>query len=90
MNTEKTKIIAKSKTREEMTTTGADLILKDRELLLETEGVDDKFTVRFKIGDGATPYKELPYISSIYKLFPNFTLYNNNYTFGVDVLFKED
>lgn len=90
MESKVTKIIGKSKSREEMLTDSSNLILKERELLIETEGYGDTFTTRFKIGDGVTPYCELPYISSIYKLFPNFILYNSDYSFGVDISFRED
>lgn len=85
-----TNIIVKSRTREEMTTTSADYILKDKELLVETEGENETFVARFKLGDGKTPYKQLPYISNLYKLCPNFILYSNDYSFGLNIIMKNE
>lgn len=84
-----TNVVVKSKSREEMTTILSDYILKDKELLVETEGVNETFIARFKIGDGVTPYKQLPYISNIYKLCPNFILYNDDYTYGLNINLKQ-
>ena len=80
-----TDIIVKNGSREDMCKILSDKILKDKELFVETEGEGESLIARFKIGDGVTPYKQLPYISSIYKLFPNFKLYNNAYSYGIDI-----
>ena len=85
MESKITKIVVKTKTRNEMNTTLSDYILKDRELLVETEGEGDTFIARFKVGDGVTPYSQLAYVSNLYKLYPNFLLYNNDYSFGIDI-----
>ena len=85
-----TNIVVKSKTRQEMTTNLANYILKDKELLVETDGENETFVARFKIGDGKTPYSQLPYISNLYKLCPNFLLYNNDYTFGVNIVLRNE
>lgn len=85
-----TNIVVKSKTRQEMTTNLAGYILKDKELLVETDGENETFVARFKIGDGKTPYSQLPYISNLYKLCPNFLLYNNDYTFGVNIILRNE
>lgn len=85
-----TNIVVKSKTRQEMTTNLASYILKDKELLVETDGENETFVARFKIGDGKTPYSQLPYISNLYKLCPNFLLYNNDYTFGVNIILRNE
>ena len=85
-----TNVIVKSKTREEMSTVLSDYVLRDKELLVETEGEDDTFIARFKIGDGMTPYNQLPYISNLYKLCPNFILYNNEYSYGINIILKDE
>lgn len=82
-----TNIIVKHKSRDEMLKSG-DIILRDRELLVETEGENETFVARFKIGDGKTPYTSLPYVSNLYKICPNFILYNNDYTFGLNIELK--
>lgn len=84
-----TTVVVKSKTRQEMTETLSDYVLKDRELLVETEGQDDTFVARFKVGDGKTPYNQLPYISNLYKIYPNFILYNEDYSFGINIKLKK-
>ena len=73
-----TNITAKSYSKEDMKTKYIDMILKDRELLVETEGEGDELIVRFKVGDGKTPYPQLKYISTLYDLFPNFKLYSKS------------
>ena len=88
--TKVTKVVAKSKSREEMTTSSSEYVLKDRELLVETEGSGDTFVARFKVGDGITPYSKLPYISNLYKIYPNFILYNEDYSFGININLKND
>ena len=87
-NTKITKLNVKTAKREEMLNTRAETVLKNKELLVEVEGEDDTFTARFKIGDGITPYNKLPYISSLYKLLPNFILYNSDYSYGIDINLK--
>lgn len=87
-NTKIIDIVAKCKTKQDMETTFSNLILKDKELLVETDGVGDTFVARFKVGDGRTPYNQLAYISNLYKLYPNFMLYDENYTFGVNIKLK--
>lgn len=83
-------VIAKCKTKEEMNTSLADYVLKNRELLVETEGENDTLVVRFKMGDGISPYKQLSYVSNLYKLYPNFILYSNDYSYGVNILLKDE
>lgn len=77
----------KSYSKEDMKSKYCDMILKNRELLVETEGENESLIARFKIGDGVTPYKNLDYISSIYKLLPNTCLYDKNYLHGVNLVF---
>ena len=79
----------KSYTKEHMKA-NADVILKSRELLVETEGEGPELIARFKVGDGKTPYSQLKYIASIYDLFPNFKLYSTDYTLGFNIKLKED
>ena len=64
---------------------------KLRELIVEEDVGDseDKAVYRFKIGDGMRRYSELPYISSIYSLFPTVLLCDPNYTRSVELKFKE-
>lgn len=83
-------VIAKCKTKEEMNTSLADYVLKNKELLVETEGENETFVARFKIGDGITPYKQLPYVSNLYKLYPNFILYSNDYSYGINIVLKDE
>lgn len=66
------------------------IIPKDREFIVEVDnGVDEESTTyRFKIGDGKTVYSKLPYISSIYALFPKFMLYSKQYDKSVEVNFR--
>lgn len=89
-DTKITNVLVKSKTREEMYSTLSNYILKDKELLVETEGVNETFIARFKIGDGVTPYCQLPYVSNIYKLYPNFILYSDDYSYGLNIKLKKD
>ena len=86
-----TEIIIKSKPRQQMMESPmSELILKEKEFFVESEGENDTFVARFKVGDGKTKYSDLPYQSSIYKLFPEFYLYNNNYSYGVKIKFKNE
>lgn len=86
-----TNLIVKTKTREELSKPPlSDMILKENEFLVETEGEGDTLVARFKIGDGKTKYSALSYQSSIYKLFPKFILYNDDYTFGVVINLKSE
>ena len=84
-----TNLTVKTKTKEEMSKSPlSDMILRENEFLVETDGEGDTFVARFKIGDGKTKYSNLQYQSSIYKLFPKFALYNDDYTFGVFINLK--
>lgn len=65
-----------------------DTILKDRELLVETEGEGNELVARFKMGDGKTPYSQLKYIASLYDLFPNFKLFSADYSLGFNIQLK--
>jgi hypothetical protein len=89
MENKEVTITTKSYTREDMRSKYNDMILKNRELLVETEGEGDELVVRFKLGDGKTTYSQLKYISSLYDLFPNFKMYNNDYSLGINVNFKD-
>lgn len=90
-NAKMTNLIVKTKTKDELSKSPlCDMILKESEFLVETEGEGDTLVARFKIGDGKTKYSNLPYQSSIYKLFPKFTLYNEDYTFGVVINLKSE
>lgn len=82
-------VLAKSLTREQLQRNNS-LILKDRELLVETEGEGNELVVRFKIGDGKTPYSQLKYIATLYDLFPNFKLYNTDYSLGFNIKLKDE
>ena len=81
-------ITAKSYSKEDMKNQYNSLILKNRELLVETEGEGDELIVRFKIGDGKTPYSQLKYISTLYDLFPNFQLFSKDYSLGLNIQLK--
>lgn len=83
------RVIPKSFTRDYMWSDGSSIILKDREILVESEGEGDTLTLRFKIGDGVTPYSKLPYVSSMYSLFPNVMFYNKSGTNAIDIRFKD-
>jgi hypothetical protein len=64
---------------------------KDRELIVEEDvkDSDDKSVYRFKVGDGMRTYSDLPYVSSLYSLFPNVLLCDQNYTRSIELKFKE-
>lgn len=59
----------------------SNMIFKNRELIVEEEkGTDKDSTIlRFKIGDGVTPYHGLKYTSSLYALFPEIVFYDESY-----------
>lgn len=65
-----------------------DTVLKQRELLVETEGEGNELVARFKVGDGKTPYSQLKYIATLYDLFPNFKLYSADYSLGFNIQLK--
>lgn len=67
-----------------------DFIPKVRELIAEQEGFGDTKILRFKLGDGVTPFSELPYVQSLYNLYPNFILYNANYTQSININFNNE
>ena len=58
-------------------------IPRDRELIIEEDIQTPEDTLgivyRFKIGDGMSSYSELPYISSLYSLFPKVSFCDNTY-----------
>lgn len=83
-----TTIVPKSFTREYLKEHGS-YVFRDRELVVEKEeaGEPDNPILRFKLGDGIRPYSELPYISSIYALFPRVHLYNNDYSKEITIEF---
>jgi hypothetical protein len=58
----------------------SDMVFHNRELIIESDesSVGDP-VLRFKIGDGMTPYKQLKYVSSIYSLFPTFAICDASY-----------
>ena len=66
-------------------------IPKCRELIIEEDVNEsaDKTVCRFKIGDGMRQYSDLPYISSLYSLFPSVLLCDQNYTRSIELKFKE-
>lgn len=68
------------------------IIFKDRELVVEEEaGTDtDNTILRFKIGDGKTPYRQLKYASSLYSLYPKITFYDEEYTSYISLNFGGD
>lgn len=82
-------IIIKRQSREHMLNKGKSIILANRELLLEVEKLPDDEVLRYKIGDGYTPYSLLPYISSLYDCYPYIYLYNSTYTNGIKLTFNE-
>lgn len=84
-----TNIVVKSKTRKEMTTTLSNYVLKDKELLVETDGENETTVIRFKLGNGRTPYAQLPYVSNLYNICPNFILYSDDYSFGINIVLNE-
>lgn len=57
------------------------IIPKSRELIIEREqGVEpSQDVIRFKVGDGITPYSKLKYVSSLYSIFPKIVFYDDNY-----------
>ena len=65
-----------------------DTVLKQRELLVETEGEGNELVARFKVGDGKTPYSQLKYIATLYDLFPNFKLFSADYSLGFNIQLK--
>lgn len=65
------------------------LIFRNRELIIEEEGEGDKLTLRFKVGDGTSPYSALQYVSSLYGLFPNVFLFDKEYNNGIELDFGD-
>ena len=74
-------IIPKAYTRDYLDE-NSNIVFRDRELIVEVDkGTSkDDTTFRFKIGDGIKSYSALPYISSLYALFPKVVLYNIDYS----------
>lgn len=67
---------------------GSAIIFRDRELVVESDGDGDNTVLRFKIGDGIKPYNALPYVSSMYALYPFVYLYNKDYTNCIKLTFN--
>lgn len=78
-------IIPKMSSRECLKGISDTLVLANRELFVETEGEGPQQTLRFKIGDGITTYAKLPYVSSLYSLFPECILYSKDYKKGLKI-----
>ena len=68
------------------------IIFRDRELVVEEEAGTDKDNtiLRFKIGDGKTPYYQLKYASSLYALYPYVCFWDKDYVFSVSLKFGGD
>lgn len=66
------------------------IVFKDREFIVEVEkGTNSEdSTLRFKVGDGVRPYYSLPYVSSLYALFPNIKLCNVDYSKELSISFE--
>lgn len=84
MNT--VKVYPKEYTREYMKDHG-NMIFRERELIVEKDMNGDNVVLRFKIGDGIRPYSQLQYISSLYALFPEVSLFNKDYSNGITLCF---
>lgn len=69
---------------------GSSIIFRDRELVVESDGDGDNAVLRFKIGNGIEPYSSLPYVSSMYALYPFVYLYNKDYTNSIKLTFSGD
>ena len=74
------KLVPKAFTKEYLKQ-NASTVFQDRELIVEVEkgSTKENTVLRFKIGDGVKPYSQLPYVSSLYALFPSVNLCDNNY-----------
>ena len=66
-----------------------DFIPKERELITEQDGSGDTMIMRFKLGDGITPYSKLDYVHSLVNLFPEYHLYSKNYESSLTIKFSE-
>lgn len=89
----KVTLVPKIISREVLTANGSTLIPRNRELIIESDmqepGNEDSIVYRFKIGNGLDTYKDLPYTSSLYSLFPKISFYDSKYENGLTLLFKE-
>lgn len=65
------------------------IIFKNRELVIERDGTGDNVMLRFKIGDGIRPYRDLQYISSMYALYPSVCLFDGDYENCFTLSFEE-
>ena len=76
-------IVPKIINKSQLSTNGNLFIPIDRELIIEEDmqTPDDKSSIiyRFKIGNGISSYKELPYVSSLYSLFPKVLFCDSSY-----------
>lgn len=80
------KIIDRQKLKE-----NSQIIFRNRELIIEKEEQSvDNMVLRFKIGDGIKTYDALPYVSSLYSLFPEFCLCDSKYENSINIHLKED
>ena len=67
------------------------IIFRNREFIVEKDDSNpENVMYRFKIGDGVLPYSALPYISNLYALFPNFTLFDKQYTHCINIKFSNE
>jgi hypothetical protein len=66
------------------------IVFKDRELIIEKEQNGENTMLRFKIGDGVKPYGLLQYVSSLYALFPNICLCDNEYKSCLTISFDSN
>lgn len=65
------------------------MVFKNRELIVEKETSGENVTLRFKIGDGHTPYQFLNYISSLYALYPEFCMCDTEYKSCAVISFED-
>ena len=67
-----------------------DIILRDREFVIEEDADGENIIQRFKIGDGVKPYSALPYISSLYACYPKIVFYDTDYDRSIEMKFGDD
>ena len=83
-------VVVKEFSREYLKENGT-MIFQDRELIVEKDQTSpENVMYRFKLGNGILPYSELPYISNLYALFPNFKLFNKQYTQCINIKFSNE
>ena len=66
-----------------------DFIPKAREFITEQDGSGDTMIMRFKVGDGVTPYSKLDYVHSLVNLYPEYQLWSKDYESSITIKFKE-